>query len=359
MEIYLDNAATTAPSEKFIDAYAEASKNFANPSSTHKAGIAAARKISETKEAIADILNVLPEEIYFTSGGTEANNIAIFGLRNKTVAYSLNQHPSVAEPLRNLNAKKFVLPVSDGKVSLEKAPQNAPDLLCLSFVNNETGIINDIEEIAARVKRESPKTLLHIDGVQGFGKFKINLKNVDSFSASAHKFHGPKGLGILCVKRGVNCAPSFFGGAQQNKLRPGTENAAAIIALKSVLEFDYDDSEIFKLKKLLAQITNVGDCVINGDMQKDSPYILNISFLGLKGETVLNALSERGVYVSTGSACSKGGKSENLLAHNYDAARTDSAVRFSFSKFNTPDEIERALYIIEEEIKELRKIENN
>jgi cysteine desulfurase len=361
LEIYLDNAATTAPSEEFIEAYVKASKRFSNPSSSHKSGIAAAREIAASRGEIARILNVDSEEIYFTSGGTESNNIAIFGLKNKRAAYSLNQHPSVTEPLKILNAlneKNLLIPVLDGRLDLKELDRillEEPNLICLSFVNNETGIINNIEEIAARIKRADKRILIHVDGVQGFGKFKINLKNIDTFSASAHKFHGPKGLGILRVKRGVNCAPRFFGGSQQAKLRPGTENSAAIIALKSVLDFDYDNSNVYKLKSALAQIIDIGDCVINGDLKADSPYILNVSFLGLKGETILNALSERGVYVATGSACSKGRLSENLIAHNYGKERVDSAVRFSFSKYNSISEIETALYIIEEEIKKLRR----
>ncbi len=362
--IYLDNAATTKPLDEFFN-----KEMYANPSSIHDFGITVSERINSVKKYIAGKIGCSHEEIYFTSGATESNNLAILGSNNKNIVTTKNQHPSVTESIKKLhqsnNSQVKYLDVKEGFLDireLEYSIDQDTTLVSLTHVNNETGIIEDIKKIGFLIKKNNPKTLFHVDGVQSFGKFEINLKacNIDLFSFSSHKIHGQKGLGFLVIGKGVNIKPLFFGGDQQNGIRPGTENTSAILGFKNICEIAFDDLEknykhAENLKTSLIEMLNtIPDCVINSSPENSSPYILNVSFLGVKAEVLLNALSQNGVFVSTGSACTQKRLSPNLSAHNFSQERLESAIRFSFSRFNTMNEIENAFSILKKELYKLK-----
>lgn len=364
-EIYFDNASTTKPDEKILIATLN-NYNYANPLSLHKKGVNALEQLNNTRKTIAKYLGVTKDEIYFTGSATESNNIAILGLKNKTVIASKNQHPSVTEPLKNLTTDICYLQTKDGILNLEQLKSNIDsktNLVCLTHINNETGIINDIEFIGKMIKSINPKTVFHVDGVQGFGKINLNLKNsfVDSYSASMHKIHGLKGLGILYLKKGLSINPIIFGGTQENKIRPATHNTFSIFSSSAIIEdayinIDTNYSYVLNLKNYFYNnLINLSDIIINGDLDNTSPYILNVSFLGLKGEIILNMLSENNIYVSNGSACTSKNKSSNLVNHLYDENIISSAVRFSFSKYNTQQEVDTCLEILEKNLKKIVK----
>jgi len=369
-EIFFDNASTTIPDDCFFEEFKKVGTEFyGNPSSLHTKGIETQRKINEIRKLITEKLNAQNGRIIFTSGGTESNNLAIFGLNNKKIVTIKNQHPSITEPIKSLkdNSEVIYLSVSDGFFSyeeLENAIDEKTTLVILSHVNNETGIIYDLEKIGNIIKSKNSKTLFHVDGVQGFGKIPINISKskIDSYTFSLHKVHGIKGVGGLFIRNGVNISPIIFGGLQQDKIRPGTENTVSVIASKKIIEKAFcDTNEKFKkvtaLKKLfIDELGDIGDYVINGEIEKTSPYILNISFANVLGEILLNALSAKKIFVSTGSACSGKSASENLINHNFKEDRSKNSIRFSFSKDNSEDEVIRCVNVLKDEIKIIGRV---
>jgi len=368
--IYFDGAASTKPLSEVLERFNEVSlSQYANPSALHIAGLEAERVLRASADNISALLGVKPGEIYFTSGGTESNNMAIMGLAkvrarsHKHIITLTSEHPSVCEVYKKLELEGFELTWLSGTPSAEeivKALRADTALVSVTHVNNETGFINDIEEISKEIKARSV-AYFHCDGVQGFGKITLSLKNVDSYSFSGHKIGCIKGVGGLFLRKSIRIMPHILGGGQQNNLRSGTENTAGAAALEAAAKIAFGSMEenakvVSAVKTELLRLCDILDNVhVNGN---DSPYILNISFLGIKSEVLIHALAERGILCSAGSACSAGkkGKHKNALAvMGYDKAIYESAIRFSFSPENTVNEAEQALAIICEKVNFLRK----
>lgn len=380
-EIYFDNAATSRPFDEVCGKMLQVmTESYGNPAAQNKMGLDAERIIKEAKETLAGFLSASPDEIFFTSGGTEGNNMALLGgayamqKRGKHIISSPAEHPAVLRPLEKLAEEGFeveYLPVNEkGEVSLEaleNAVREDTILVSLMTVNNETGTITDIEEAGRIIKEKNPNTLFHTDAVQGFGKLKINAKKAkaDYITSSAHKFHGPKGLGFIYIKNTSQMRPILLGGGQQKGVRPGTENPAGAAAMAEAArlcykDFDAKTERIFNIKKTLWEYIseNIPDTIINGcDLEKASPYVLNVSFLGVRSNVLLNAVGAKGLFASAGSACNSKKKVEShvLNAMGLDHKRTDSALRFSFSSLNTAEEAVKAGEILKEQVEFLRK----
>lgn len=350
---YLDNAATTRPCEAAITAAAENMRNnFGNPSSLHRAGLDAEIAVKNAKKIIFDKLG-LDGELYFTSGATESNNTVIFGVPNayrhsgKKIITTAMEHPSVSVAIDKL--------CTGGYEAVRLAPKDYDDfeqaiieavdentvLVSVMWVNNETGYITDVAKVYNGVKRKNPKTLVHVDAVQGFCKLPSKGLKADFISLSAHKIHGIKGMGALFTAKGVRFAPLLYGGGQQKNLRSGTEPVDLITGFAAAVKAYPDCSEHFaalngRLRAALSELENV---VINSG-EKCSKNILNFSVRGVRSEIMLHFLEESGIYVSSGSACSRGKTSHVLSAFGVSDSDADSAIRASFSPETTPEEID-------------------
>ncbi len=357
-EIYLDNSATTKPSKKAIENATYAMETlWGNPSSLYIKGFEAEKLVTRAREGVARVLSAKAEEIFFTSCGTEANNTAIFGAveklkkRGNRIVVSSIEHPSVLEPARELERRGFqvvYLPVnSEGKVTeeaLREAINEKTILVSLMAVNNETGAIQPIDKVKGIINAVGSPALFHCDAVQAFGKKQIDVNKlgVDLLTLSGHKIHAPKGIGVLYKKKGVTIPPYLFGGGQEKGFRSGTEAVPLIYALLGAVEELRDvpecamDSLWGYAKEKLAELEGV---VINSPADA-LPYIMNISVLGYRSETLLHFLEAEGIYVSSGSACSKGAQSGVLSAMGISRDRADSALRISFSKHTTAEDID-------------------
>ena len=359
LEHYLDNSATTAVSKAAADtAYRVMTEAYGNPSSLHSKGMEAEAELKRARKAVASKLKVSGEEVFFTSGGTEANNLALFGAAyanvrtRKKIIISSVEHSSVTEAAKRLEDEGFevvrISPRSDGTVhagDVAAAADTNTALVSVMLVNNETGAVMPVADIFAAVKEKDEKILCHTDAVQAFGKLGIKAKalNADLISVSGHKVHAPKGVGALYIKKGVRLVARQYGGEQEKKLRPGTENLPAIAALGAACdEFDIEGNyektlalNAYAKEKLLAI-----DGVELNSPENALPYVLNISAGRVRSETMLHFLEERDVFVSSGSACAKGKPSHVLSALGLGRERADSALRISFSKHNTKDDID-------------------
>ncbi len=359
MEHYLDNSATTAVSKAAADtAYRVMTEAYGNPSSLHSKGMEAEAELNRARKAVAAKLKVSGEEVFFTSGGTEANNLALFGAAyanvrtRKKIIISSVEHSSITEAAKRLEDEGFevvrISPKSDGTVragDVAAAADTNTALVSVMLVNNETGAVMPVADIFAAVKEKDEKILCHTDAVQAFGKLGIKAKalNADLISVSGHKVHAPKGVGALYIKKGVRLVARQYGGEQEKKLRPGTENLPAIAALGAACdEFDIEgnyekalDLNAYAKEKLLSI-----DGVELNSPENALPYVLNISAGRVRSETMLHFLEERDVFVSSGSACAKGKPSHVLSALGLGRERADSALRISFSKHNTKDDID-------------------
>ena len=366
--VYFDNAATTKPLDDVIKIYCDmAQKQYGNPSSLHKMGINAENEIKKAASSLADLMGVSPDELLYTSGGTESNNLAVFGiarenkLRNAHVVTTVMEHPSVLECFKALEKRgvqvSYLKTDEKGYICLNELKnviKSNTILVSVVHVCSETGTVQRIREIGQSIKEINNNTIFHVDGVQSFGKYKIDLNNskIDLFSFSSHKIHGIKGIGCLYVKNGIHITPALYGGAQQRGVRPGTENTAAIAAFTAAAQAAYADMDknfikVSEIRNKLLEINDFTQININGDYSNGSPYILNISFIGFTGEVILNALSNEGIYVSTGSACNERRKKENaLLRMGLSKERADSAVRFSFSYLNSLSDAEVCLDVL-------------
>lgn len=382
MNIYLDYAATTPISPEVKEVMINHFDTFGNPSSLHHLGVVAEKLIKQARKQVSDALGVNEREIIFTSGGTEANNLAIQGLTlNRTNARYITsqiEHPSVLGPfewLEKNGADVVYLPVDEqGRVMLEalkSALSKETVLVSIMAVNNETGTIQPVQEIGTMIQtfnREfQAQVRFHVDAVQAFGKFTLMPEklNVDAMSISAHKIGGPKGLGALYVKKGINLKPLMFGGQQEQGVRPGTENGLGIVAFGKAAELAKNhmaqrESYVKEIKAtFIDALMQEPEIIINGTVDASaSPYIINLSVMGVKGEVLLHTLEMKGLYVATGSACSSKKKvaSHVLRAMKLNDARLEGAIRISFSHLTTIEEVKMATDILIESAKTLRSI---
>ena len=354
-DIYLDNSATTRVCEKSAEKVLELmTQCYGNPSSLHKKGLEAQREVAHARQAVAVSLGAQPREIIFTSGGTEANNLAVLGgaaagrRRGKRIVTTAIEHPSVLEPMRQLEKEGFevvfLTPDADGRVPEEavlKAVTGDTILISVMAVNNELGSIQPIEVLKKAVKRAGAPALVHVDGVQAYGKLPLRPEKlgIDLLTVSGHKIHGPKGVGALYVSKNARILPRTFGGGQERELRPGTEAAPLIAGLGAAVEELPDWRQAYsRMEKLrdytLQKLSGLEGVEVNSPVE-GLPYLLNFSALGIRSETMLHFLAQRGIYVSSGSACAKGKQSHVLKAAGLPDSRISSAIRVSFSRENT------------------------
>lgn len=358
--VYLDNSATTKPCGKAIQNITFALENvWGNPSSLYDFGFQAQTLVDEARKTVAVTLKCREDEIYFTGSGTESNNTAIIGAaesrkkRGKRIITTAIEHPSVLETAKRLQENGFEViylkPQSNGVISLDdfkNAINRDTILVSIMLVNNETGAIQPIKQAAQLIKESGAPALLHCDGVQAFGKLPINLYDlgVDLFTASGHKVHGPKGVGFLYIKKGVTIKPLLTGGGQEKNMRSGTESVPLIYGLKGAIEQIGNISENYKAQKELwlyaKQALLDTKLVTINSSDEVLPYILNVSVEGYRSETLLHFLESYGVYVSSGSACAKGKGSYVLNEMGLNRRRVDSALRISFSRDNTKEDID-------------------
>jgi len=367
---YLDNSATTRPSENVIEAMAQCMRDgFYNPSSQYAPAVESEKRLDECRAEIARALKVTPQEIFFTSGGTEANNLAVLGAAGVQrgpghFIVNATEHPSVLEAFaqaEKMGHRLTVLPVCEDGTPDMDAYRNAladkPVFVSVMQVNNETGAMANIRKMADMAKKANPKCLFHCDGVQGFARVPFDARIVDLYTLSGHKIHGPKGTGALYVKKGVRLAPRQIGGGQEKGMRSGTENTpgiaglhAAIVEMKAM--HGLCEGLMQKKMRFLELVREaVPEMLVNGPAPETAaPHIVNISFPGVRGEVMLHALEAKQVYCSTGSACSskKRHVSAVLTAMGHSADRAEGALRFSFSPRTTLDEIEYAAACIGE-----------
>lgn len=391
MDAYLDNAATTCASGIVCDRVVKVlSEDFGNPSSMHKKGMEAERYIKEAKEIIAKNLKVEPKEIVFTSGGTESNNMALIGtaMANRRagnhIITTCFEHASVYNPLLMLEDYGFRISFigvdANGQIRMDQLLDEICEdtiLVSVMYVNNEIGAVEPIREISRKIKEKKPDIIFHVDAIQAFGKFKILPKKegIDLMSVSGHKFHGPKGSGFLYIKDKIKIKPIIYGGGQQKNFRSGTENVPAIagmaVAVKDIYQnHDEKMAKIYQLKQRmicgLHNITGVTVHAIYADdieltleeaVAKTAPHIVSAGFEGVRSEVLLHALEDKGVYVSSGSACSSNHPaiSGTLKAIGVKNELLDSTLRFSFSVNTKDEEVDYALATLEELLPVLRK----
>lgn len=364
MQVYLDNAATTRCLPSVAEAMTRAMcENFGNPSSLHQMGVEAERALREAKAFFAENLKVKEKEIYFTSGGTESNNLAIIGTAmanqraGKHLITTAIEHPSVSHPMKYLEKQGFrvtYLPVdAEGIVSLSALSEALCEetiLVSVMYVNNEIGSVQPISEIAKLIKEKSPKAHFHVDAIQAYGKYRILPKKegIDLLSVSGHKLHGPKGVGLLYINESLKIHPILHGGGQQKDLRSGTENVPGIVGITEASRECYAHLEenrahLYRLKQQFIEgLEGLEGVQVNGRAGEESaPHIVSVSFAGVRSEVLLHALEEKGIYVSAGSACSsnKPSVSSTLLGIGLSKELLGSTLRFSFSFHTTEEEI--------------------
>ncbi len=376
-EIYLDNSATTRPLPEVVKYMTETlTVHFGNPSSLHNKGLAAEKILKKARKTIAARLRVKPEELYFTSGGTEANNMAIRGIvqnyikRGNHLITTEIEHPSVLETYLALEDEGFEVtylkPDKKGIINLEEL-KNAirPDTILVSImhVNNELGSIQPVIEAGEIIKEKNNTTFFHVDAIQSFGKLLVKPESwqIDLLTISGHKIHGPKGIGALFVKKGIELTPLIYGGGQEDGFRSGTENlhgiAGLIPAVRALPDLTGNSPRFEKLDRLKKYFTEkirdtLPQAVINST-QEGAPHIIHISFQGLKGEVIVHSLEGEGIYISTGSACHSryDQKSHVLKAIKLSPELIDGSIRISLSRYNTFEEIDYTLKKLSEQIK--------
>lgn len=379
--VYFDNAASTKPLQKAVYEMSELMiNNYVNPASMSKLGMEVENIIISSRKAISTYISCDPCEIYFTSGGTESNNWAIIGTvsgyhRNGKHIITTNiEHPAILLPFQNLEEAGFevtYLAVDDkGYINLNELKESIRQdtiLVSVMLINNEVGTIQKIDEIGKLVKEKNSSTIFHVDGVQAFGKYKINVlkSKIDMLTISGHKFHAPKGTGILYLKKGLKVKPFMYGGGHQLGMRAGTENAAGAAAIAIAAQEAYENLNEYNgyvknIKKVLWEGINntITETYLNGEnIEEASPYLLNITFKGIRSEVLLHALEEKGIYVSSGSACNSKKKNHShvLEAMGLEEENIKGAIRFSFSRFNTLEEVNYCVKVLNEIVPLLRK----
>lgn len=380
MEAYFDNSATTRVFDCVKDAVVNAmTVDYGNAAARHMKGVEAERLIKEARAEIAKSLKVQEKEILFTSGGTESNNTALIGAAfanqraGKHLITTGVEHASIYNTMEFLREQGFeitYLPVdSYGCISLEELAQAVREdtiLVSVMYVNNEIGAVEPVEEISKVIRAKNPKTLFHVDAIQAYGKYVIRPKKqgIDLLSVSGHKIHGPKGVGFLYIDEKAKVRPLLFGGGQQKGMRSGTENVPGCAGLGAAVREVYRDHEakIEKLyqirERLIAGLKELPGVTINGhEGRENAPQIVSASFEGVRSEVLLHALEDRGVYVSSGSACSVNhpGVSGTLKGIGVKKELLDSTIRFSFGLFNEPEEANYCLEVLRELLPVLRR----
>jgi cysteine desulfurase len=375
MPVYLDNAATTKPCAEAVEAAVKAmTDNYGNPSSLHRAGLDAQLAVDGARKIIADSIGADPACIYFTSGATESNNLALrgvsaaYGRNRKKIVISAVEHASVEETAADLEKKGFeiarVSPREDGRFYPEDFLNACGEDTCLiscMLVNNETGYILPVKEIFAAVKRRFSHIVTHCDCVQGYMKLavKASALNADVISLSAHKIHGVKGVGAIYIKKGVRVIPVITGGKQEKGIRSGTESVPLIAAFgaaaeKLVKTIDTRYSAVQSLKKHFLEAVSDVECLEVNSPEDGSPYIINISIVGRRSEIMLHFLESCGIYVSSGSACSKGQQSGVLGQFGIRDKRADGALRISITSETTEAELDELAAALREGIEKVR-----
>lgn len=374
-DIYLDNSATTVVCKEAVERMVQVmTVSYGNPSSLHQKGIEAEDEMDRARRAVAARLNCTEREIVFTSGGTEANNLALFGgtaakkRAGKRIVVTQLEHSSVYETADALEQQGFevirLAPGPDGKIpvqSIYEAVNEDTILVSMMLVNNETGAIQPVEHIKKAVKKAGAPALIHCDAVQAFGKMSCRpaALGVDLMTVSSHKIHGPKGAGALYIRKGTRILPRQFGGSQEQAIRPGTEGVPSIAGFGAAVEALGDTvqhaAEASKLWNALWEAAEKLPGVRINSPKDALPYVFNLSVEGIRSETMLHFLAGKGIYVSSGSACSKGALSRPLAAMGLNRKTVDSALRISFSRFNRIEHVEALVAGIEEGIARLRK----
>ena len=385
MEVYLDNSATTRVLPEAAELMTKIMcEDYGNPSSLLMKGVQAEQYLRYARETFARLLKVSEKEIFFTSGGTESDNMALIGCafanrrRGNHLITTQIEHPAVLQTMRYLESAGFrvtYLPVDNsGRITLEDL-QNALSrdtvLVSVMHTNNEVGSLQPIAEAGALIKRMNPETLFHVDAVQGFGKAKIHPKKmgIDLLSISGHKIHGPKGVGVLYIADKVKLQPIIYGGGQQMNLRSGTDNVPGVAGMAKAAELVYAhyDEDVERLRqckrRFIEGIQELEGIRINGLLpdspggEGTAPHIVSVSVFGVRSEVLLHALEEKGIYVSAGSACSarKPQPSATLRAMGVEKWMLESTVRFSFSVYTTIEEIDYTLKVMYDKIPMLRK----
>ena len=373
-EIYLDNSATTRVYKEAADeAYSAMTEFYGNPSSLHNKGIEAERIMEDARKKIAAALGADGGELVFTSGGTEANNLAVIGgalakkRRGNRVVISAYEHDSVMRAGKYLSENGFdvvwLSPNERGEITPEavfEAVNEKTVLVSVMLVNNEVGAVNPIAQLSAAAKRKNQDVVFHCDAVQAFCKmpFRADKLGADLVTVTAHKIGGPKGVGALWIKKGARVLPLHFGGEQEKEIRPGTEALPLIAAFGKAAEISKNSLPEFQkkmeeLKNLLLDGIKDEPGILLNSKEGALPGIVNLSVPGIRSEIMLHFLESRGIYVSSGSACAQGAKSHVLKAMGYPPERIDSALRISFGRENTPKDVEELLSAIKDAMREL------
>ena len=380
MEAYFDNSATTRVLDSVKDIVVKTmTEDYGNPASKHRKGMEAEQYIREARKIIADSMKVQEKEILFTSGGSESNNMALICTAwanqraGKHIISTAIEHPSVYNPLGVLEELGFevtILPVDhDGHISLKELEEAIrPDTILVStmYVNNEVGAVEPVEEISRVIKAKNPSALYHVDAIQAYGKYVIRpqKQGIDLLSVSSHKIHGPKGVGFLYIRNGVKIKPLIYGGGQQAGLRSGTENVPGVAGFGAAAKEMYTNhaEKIQKLIELKDYMTDrlgeIEGTVINSKKgEASAPQIVSVSFEGVRSEVLLHALEDKGVYVSSGSACSSNhpGISGTLKGIGVAQKLLDSTIRMSFGMFNTKEEVDYTIDVLKELVPVLRR----
>jgi cysteine desulfurase len=376
LEVYFDNSATTKPYDQVIEVMKDNMENYyGNPSSAYSLGIKSENKMNECRDIIASTINCSRDEIIFTSGGSESNNFLIRGFLKpgNGVITTKIEHPSILNTckyLESIGVKVTYLNVDEkGKIDIDELLDHIDkDTVVVSIMhtNNETGALQDIENIGKAIKKKSSRVKFHVDAVQAYGKYKIDVKkcNIDMLSVSGHKIHGPRGIGFAYLKKGLHPRPLIYGGGQERNFRSGTENLAGICGLAEASKIIYKNYEnnfnkVCELKNYFIQrLKDIPNVKINSIGEIYSPYVLSVSFLGVKGEVLLHMLEDKNIFVSTGSACSAKNNeySHVLKAIGLKNDEIRGTIRFSFSEFNTKEEVDYTIDVLNKSLKFLRRI---
>lgn len=380
MEIYLDNSATTRVIKPVADRVAEMMlTEYGNPSSMHLLGVKAERVLREARETIASTLRVNEKEIFFTSGGTESDNLAILGVaeankrKGRHIITTKIEHAAILQCMKYLESQDYEVTYlstdSEGVISLDElkaAMREDTILVSIMAVNNEIGAVEPIEEAGKLIKEINPDTYFHVDAVQAYGKIRLAPKRmkIDLLSVSGHKIHGPKGVGFLYISDKVKIRPQILGGGQQKGMRSGTDNVPGIaglaVAAKETIDSMEDNvAKMYELRKSFTEsLSEIENVRINGpENGVGAPHIVSLSVKGVRAEVLLHALEEKGIYVSAGSACSsnKPAVSETLKSIGLDKDLLGSTIRFSFSSFTTKEELDETVKALKELLPVLRK----